>query len=322
MKRRDCFKVGGAMALALVLAWPAGSASAAPKTDLIIMSSVIGGIGFTFSSAVGGVLQQKGKFRVTLEATPGYVDNAKRLAAGFGDLGITAHDTARAAVAKREPFQGAKRSLVALVPIHQLDWNIVVRADGNTTQISQLNGKRVNLQPKGSSSEKTGASIMEALGYKITPSYHRHSEAAQALRTGQIDAHFMGGSNPVWQQFHLSTPLRVLSFTQEELNQISSKLPHLSPSTFEAGKYYKGAKAVSSVVTWAILMATREMDDETAYTVTKLIHENKDFMVKQHRGAEVIGTKNALHITVPIHPGAARYYKEKGVSLGAAQIAK
>ena len=83
--------------------------AAAEQVDLLVMSSVIGGIGFQYSSGVAKVITQTiPSARVTMEATSGYVDNARRLHAGFGDLGIVAHDAARAV------YFGGERHTISL----------------------------------------------------------------------------------------------------------------------------------------------------------------------------------------------------------------
>jgi len=79
---------------------------AAQQYDLLVMSSVIGGIGFQYSSGVAKVLTTAiPDARVTMEATSGYIDNARRLHAGFGDLGIIAHNVARAVYFGGEGFE-------------------------------------------------------------------------------------------------------------------------------------------------------------------------------------------------------------------------
>jgi len=146
------------------------------------MSSVIGGIGFQYSSGVariiGSVLPDA---RVTMEATPGYIDNARRLFAGFGDLGIVSHDTAREVYLHEGAFTGGETSLVTIAPIHILYWNLIVNEDSPIKTIWDLEGQRVNLQPKGSSAESTATKLFEAINVNIIPSYYRHTEARERL---------------------------------------------------------------------------------------------------------------------------------------------
>jgi TRAP transporter TAXI family solute receptor len=256
-----------------------------------------------------------------MESTSGYIDNAKRMFVGYGHMGLVAHDTARMAHAKKDVFAGKGTPLFVIAPIHKLQWHIIVNADSPIKTIWDLKDKRVNLQPKGSSAEKTGTSIFSELNIPITPSYHRHSEAAQALKTGMIDAHFLGGSTPVFMEYSMSTPIRVIEFSDADVKKIKEKLPHLSPSRFPCGAYYKGTPdAVQNIATWALLMCRADVSDDLVYAVAKGIHEHKKLVVEAAKGAEVIDLNNIGYVTVPVHKGAIKYYKEKGAEIPAAAM--
>ena len=215
-------RVGGAVMVALLvglfcLAGPPAAQAFAEK-DLVVMSSVVGGVGFQYTTGVAAVVPKVAKdIRLTLEATSGYIDNAKRMYAGYGDMGIVAHDTARQALNHEGFFAAKGRDIRALAPIHKLQWHLIVNADSPIKTIWDLKDKRVNLQPKGSSSEKTGTAIFEALGIPIQPSYYRHSEAAQGMKSGSIDAHFLGGITPVFMEYSMRTPLRVIALSDDDV---------------------------------------------------------------------------------------------------------
>ena len=295
----------------------------AEKKDLVIMSSVVGGIGYQYSMGINNVIQKiMPEIRITMEATPGYIDNAKRLFAGYGDLGIVSLDTARSILAHEDDFSKKGTELLAFVPIHKLEWNIIVHADSAIKGLSDLQGKRVNLQPKGSSAEKTGSAVFNVMGITIQPSYYRHSEAADGLKTGRIDAHWLGGSNPVFMEYSLRTPLRVLNLSDEEIKKITSALPHLVRDIFPADKFYKGASQVQTVSLWSMLMGKADLSEEMVYKITKGIYENKEIMVKTHKGAGGMTPKDVLHLNVPLHPGAVKYYKEAGISLSETLLPK
>lgn len=288
----------------------------AQQYDLLVMSSVIGGIGFQYSSGVarviGVVLPEA---RVTMEATPGYIDNAKRLHAGFGDLGIVSHDTAREAYLKEGAFAGEGTPLLTIAPIHVLYWNLIVNEDNPIKTIWDLEGKRVNLQPKGSSAESTATKLFEAININIIPSYYRHTEAAEMMRTGTIDAHWQGGSNPTWMEYSVRKPVRVIEFSDEDVAKIRQKLPFLSKVSFPAGDYYEGAGNVQVVGTWALLMCREDLPEDVVYEITKGLYEHKDLMLAAHPGAADMGLDKVLDSIVPYHPGAIKYYTENGIQI-------
>ncbi|MGQ9648053.1 MAG: TAXI family TRAP transporter solute-binding subunit [Thermodesulfobacteriota bacterium] len=314
MKKRISF-LGMAIFISILLASSSLTFSAEVK-DLVLMSSVVGGIGYQYSMGVNKVIQKVlPDVRTTMEATAGYIDNAKRLFAGYGHLGIVSLDTAKDMLARKGDFAKEGTGVLALVPINKLEWNIIVHAESPFQGIRDLDGKRVNLQPKGSSAEKTGTSFFNALGIKIQPSYYRHSEAADGMKTGRIDAHWLGGSNPVFMEYSLRTPLRVLNLSDQEIQQVTSALPHLVKDTFPAQKFYKGASQVQVVSLWSILMARADLPEDIAYQITKGVYENKEIMVAAHKGAEGMAPSDVLNLTVPLHPGAVKYYQEIKVPL-------
>ena len=292
------------------------SVCSAQQYDLLVMSSVIGGIGFQYSSGVARVIGLVlPDARVTMEATPGYIDNAKRLYAGFGDLGIVSHDTAREVYLQEGAFAGKGTPLLTIAPIHILYWNLIVNEDNPIKTIWDLEGKRVNLQPKGSSAESTATTLFEAININIIPSYYRHTEAAEMMRSGTIDSHWQGGSNPTWMEYSVRKPVRVIEFSDEDVTKIREKLPFLSKVSFPAGDYYEGSENVQVVGTWALLMCREDLSDDVVYEITKGLYEHKDLMLAAHPGAADMGLDKVLDSTVPYHPGAIKYYTENGVQI-------
>ena len=122
MKRSSIF----AMTVFLTIFFTfSGFAFGAEVKDLVLMSSVVGGIGYQYSMGVNKVIQKVlPEVRTTMEATPGYIDNAKRLHAGYGHLGIVSLNTAKDVLSHTGDFAKEGTAILALVPIHKLEWNI------------------------------------------------------------------------------------------------------------------------------------------------------------------------------------------------------
>jgi TRAP-type uncharacterized transport system substrate-binding protein len=138
MKRISIFVMTVFLAVLLTFS---GFAFGAEVKDLVLMSSVVGGIGYQYSMGVNKVIQKVlPDVRTTMEATAGYVDNAKRLYAGYGHLGIVSLDTAKEMIAHKGEFAKQGTTILALVPIHKLEWNIIVHADGPFKGIRDLDG--------------------------------------------------------------------------------------------------------------------------------------------------------------------------------------
>lgn len=294
---------------------------ATQQNDLLIMSSVIGGSGFQYSAGIAKVITKViPDARVTMEATSGYIDNAHRLYAGFGDLGLVAHNTARAVCFHEEEFEKKGTPLVGIAPIHVLDWHIIVNRDSPIKNIWDLEGKIVNLQPKGSSAESTASQLFNTLKINIKPTYYRHTEAAQGMRSGTIDAHWTSGSNPVWMEYSVRTPIRIIGFSDDEAAKTCQDLPFLSPVVFPAEDYYDGVRNVKTLGLWALLMCRKDLSEDLVYKITKGLYENKDIMLKAHPGSKVMGLEKVLNLTVSLHLGAIKYYEENGIDIPEALV--
>ncbi|MFS8573109.1 MAG: TAXI family TRAP transporter solute-binding subunit [Clostridia bacterium] len=291
--------------------------------DVHIMGSVIGGIGYAFATGVARTITQSlPNARVTIEATNGYVDSAKRLHAGFGNMGIVAHDTARLMAAGEGDFARRGATLYAAFPVHTLDWHVIVPADSPIRSIKDLAGQRVSVQPRGSTAETMSSAIFKALGIDIRPEYLPHAEAAEAMRTGQIAAHALAGAASVWQEFALRTPIRILSLTPEESAAIVAAAPHLTPVRYPADQFYQGVEPVDTVSLWAIWMVRSDLDEDTVYAITKGVYDHRNLVEAAHPQAAFMRPEQILDLTVPIHPGAARYFRELGIDLPDSAVGK
>lgn len=321
-------RVAGLLIAALVTAMgilgigtPAAFARA--TIDAHIMGSSIGGIGYAFATGVARAISESvPNARVTIEATNGYVDNAKRLHAGWGNMGIVAHDTARLMAAGQGDFARRGVTLYAAFPVHTLDWHVIVPANSPIRSIRDLAGQRVSVQPKGSTAETMSSAIFNALGIHIRAEYLPHAEAAEAMRTGQIAAHALAGVASVWQEFALRTPIRILSLTPEESAAIAAAAPHLTPIRYPADQFYHGVEPVDTVSLWAIWMVRSDMDPDTVYAITKGVYERRHLVEAAHPQAAFMRPEQVLDLTVPIHPGAARYYRELGIDLPESAVGK
>lgn len=291
-------------------------AEAKGYTNLLVEASTIGGIGYSYAAGLSEVAAKVApEVNLTLEATAGYKENAKRLAQGIGHIGIVGQDDAYDLYKKTGEYSNVQETFLAMFPAHTLDWHIIVRADSDIHSIWDLKGKRVNKQPKGGSAEALSTAILEALGIEHQPLYMPHTDAAEAMMSRSIDAHIVAGAPTQFRELSTRLPLRVIDLTQSDIDQILTHLPYLTSTTFPAGTYYKGASDVHTVSLWAVFVARKDLPEDLIYRLVKGVYENKDIMEAAHASAKDLDPKHALQLSIPLHPGALKYFEEAGVEI-------
>ena len=142
------------------------------KKHLLVEASVPGGIGYSFMMGMAKVAEKVvPEVILTLEATNGYKDNAIRMARGVGDLGVLGANDVYLIIEGKKPYEKPAAKTLCLFPVHTQDWHIIVPARSDINSIFDLEGKIVNLQPKGGLAQSMSEEILEVLGIKYTPLY-------------------------------------------------------------------------------------------------------------------------------------------------------
>lgn len=313
-------KAALAVALGLLIALGAGlrPGAAAQEVRLTIVGGVIGGAGYMHALGLNQVIAENLKGIIpTVQGTPGYVANAKRLSQGLGDLGVVITTDARQILAGEEPYKESKKYLLQMYPLMPpMFVHFMVRKDSAIESMADLEGKRINLLTRGSLAEKVGGMILDALGVKPGAVFHYpHGDAASALGAGDVDVAVAGGTNPVYGELSLKQPLRVLSLSEAEAKKISEKYPFLPVLTWDFGKIYTGAGNARVVAPWTVMAARHDLDADLVYRLTKAVYEHYDTVAKIYKPAAGLKPQMVLDTLAVVHPGAIRYYEEIGVAI-------
>lgn len=285
------------------------------KVDkILVQASSMGGIGYGYCmglSKVAAKVAPEASF--TVEATAGYIENAKRLSQDVGHMGVVSQNDAYAIFKQEGEFANAKVRLLTMFPVHTLDWHIIVPADGPIKTIWDLKGKKVSVQPKGSFNEQLSSTILSSLGIDCNKLYLTHAQAAEQMAGKALDAHIASGSSPAFAELAVRMPLRVVSLSDEDIKKIREKLPYLNPTEFKAENYYKGTGTAKTVNVWALMVCREDMPDDLVYRLVRGAYENKALMEEGHPSARFMDPEQVKQIAVPLHPGAYKFFEEKGI---------
>lgn len=321
-------KTAAAMALSLGLVLGAGAIApeAAAQTRVTLKSAKAGTSYYVMMVQLGEMMkaQSGGKIQATVEESQGSVQNVKESARRPGNFLFTTPPSLLVSAREgKKPFEGETgydrvRALfvVPFVTIH-----FAVQQDSGITDVMQLEGKKFIAGGKGTFCEGRTRRIFELLGLegKVETVDVELSAASNAMRNDRVTGFATCSSHPTPQLVELATtnPLTVLSFTDAQREAILKADPMSGPLTIAAGTYKGQDKPVNTVGVPVGAFTTTDMDDETAYFITRNFWQQREALAKDNPWWAGVSPEMVNQLGTRLHPGALKYYKEAGVTLDA-----
>jgi TRAP transporter TAXI family solute receptor len=316
-------------AIFFLTAFAPRSASAQVKTRLSIATGGTGGVYYPLGGGLAALMSKHlPGVEATAEVTTASVDNMKLLHGNRVAITFTLPDTAWDAYQGRMKGFLDKIAVRALSSIYSNYMQIVAIDGSGIKSVADLKGKRVSTGAPGSGVEVKGLRVLEAYG--LTPKDFKNqdrlsaAESAGALKDRKLDAFFWDGGIPTAAILDLgATPglrIHLIPHADAVPKMVSKYGPLYFAATIPKGTY-GGMDADMQVAAATNLLAVHErMDEKLAYQITKLLHEHTADLVAVHSAAKEISLKNAVvGSPIPFHPGALRFYKEKGLKVPGAQ---
>jgi len=313
------------LVLFLCLSPGTGLSQIKSNTQLSIATGGTGGVFYVMGGGIAAAISKHIKgVEATAEVTPASVDNCKLIMARKADLGFCNGDTAYDAYTGMERFRPTGKIPVrALAVLYSSPYHVLTLSGNGVNSVADMKGRRVSTGAPGSGAEIIALRILEAAGLDPNKDIKRErlsvAEAASALKDRKTDASFEGAlGTPAAAVLDLaSTPgikLKLIPH-DEYLDKITKKY---GPSYFKVvipKETYPGMNApVGTVAVATILICHEQFEEKMAYEITKCIIEKRGELKLVHKEAAKISLESAvLGSSVPYHPGAIKYYKEKGV---------
>ena len=314
------------MAAVLAVALSAGfalSAYAQQKT-MSIGTGGTGGVYYPLGGAVANVLSKNlPNVQATAEVTGGSVDNLKLIGTGKNELGFTMADAALNAYNGEDKFKSGKIPLQTLLVVYPNRMHVVTIEGTGIEKMSDRKGKRISTGSPGSATEVMAFRVIEAAGLDKDKDMKRErlgvAESVNAIKDGKIDAFFWVGGIPTAAVTDLAaTPgvkMKLVdhSETVDKMNEKYGKL--YSTSTIKAGSYPGYDKDNKIAEVWNLIVTNDKMSNDDAYAIVKTLVEKKADIVAVHKEALSFSLDNQVQARspVPFHPGALKYFKEKGI---------
>jgi TRAP transporter TAXI family solute receptor len=293
------------------------------------LSIATGGTGGVYYPLGGGIAAALSKhvpgMQATAEVTGGSVDNLKLIGSGKPYIALSMADAAQDAARGEDKFKGNKIGVRTLMVLYPNRMHVVSIEGKGVTKMSDLKGKRVSTGSPGSATEVMAFRIIEAAGLDKDKDMNRErlgvAESVNALKDGKIDAFFWVGGLPTAAVTDLAntpgTTIKMIDHA-DVVAKMNQKYGNLYVEDVIPKSTYKGMDHDNKQATvMNILVANEGMDDKTAYNIVKTIFDKRDDLIAVHKEAANFKLENqkASASPVPFHPGAAKYFAEKGIKV-------
>jgi TRAP transporter TAXI family solute receptor len=294
------------------------------KTRLSIGTGGTGGVYYPLGGGLASVLS---KFvpgvEATAEVTAGSIANLQLIGGGKSEIGFTMADSAWDAYQGLDKFTGKKVPLRTLVVFYPNRMHVVTVESTGINKFTDLKGKRVSTGAPASGTEIMSMRLIEAHGLDPNNDMTRErlsvAESVNALKDGKFDALFWVGGVPTPSITDLAaTPgkkIKLIDHGDGAENMRKKVGPIYVKNKILANAYPGQATDTSNVDVWNLLVVPENADEKLIYEITKTMFEKKDELVKVHKDASFLDLQNQTTgaSPIPFHPGAIRYFKEKGL---------
>jgi TRAP transporter TAXI family solute receptor len=254
-------------------------------------------------------------FNMRAEVTAASVENVIKVSTKQQLVGIAMGNVVQQAYQGTEPFP-RKMDVSVLFALYPNVVQFLVPANSDIKSVADLKGKRVALGAPGSGTRVSALNILKTLGIEegdMRGQALNYTATTEALANGQIDAGVIVGSLGVGAitELALTRDIRILSFSDQELAQISEANPSYTGLDIEANSY-RNVPAFQAPAVWNVLVAKGDMDKELAYEMTKVAFENID-QIRQSIGVTKFTTVENMNklAGIPLHPGSQQFMDEK-----------
>ena len=220
-------------------------------------------------------------------------------------------------------FKAPLANVTGICRIYPEHIQVAVNADSAIKSLEDFKGKNISVGAPGSGNEANARQIFGEIGLfdganyvGFTPHFLSYAEATSHFKDRLIDGFTFttGAPNSGIQEIVTSQPLRFLEIKGKLRDDIIAKYPFFAPAVIEKGTYSGLDHDVETIAVQACLVARRDMSEDEAYAVTKAIFENLEALGNAHAKGKNLTLEHALDgMTLDIHPGALKYYKEVGL---------
>lgn len=277
---------------------------------------------YAFGGVLGQYMKNYARVDVTVVSSDGSKANIEAIDAGDYQLGLVQSDVMAYAWAGSRSFEtgGAIQSFRVVAGLYGEAVQLVTM-DPSIQSVKDLAGKNVSIGAPSSGVYFNAMDILNAAGLTegdIHPQYLSFGDSTDGLKDGKIDAAFIVAGAPTAAITELCTTNHayLVPIDGEIGEKLMASNSFYTPCTIPAGTYAGQDTDITTVTVKATLIVSASADEDTVYNLTRAIFDNVDAIASENgKGGELSVENATTGMAAPFHPGAARYFAEKGVTV-------
>jgi uncharacterized protein len=304
--------------LVAVLAFPLTARAQGVAKPVTIGAASLGGVYYLWGGGFAEVLRVALDLDSTVQLTGGPVGNMKLLEAGVLDFGMVTTAPAYEGWNGLGWAEGKRyRNARAIFPMYTSYFQMYALQKTGIRSIQDLNGKRVGVGPVGGTPATYWPRIFEAAGVKPRVINSGLAYLDNQLRIGVLDAHGSAIGLP-WglvAEIAAEQPINFFGVPPDVAEAFTRKHPFFATGAIPANTYRNQKDPITTLTLGNFMAVRKDLPDEMVYRVVKATFERLDILTAAHRSAREVKADNIVLSPIPVHPGAVRYYQEKGIKL-------
>ncbi len=257
--------------------------------------------------------------RATASVGGGSASNARKVGTGEAPFSLSTSSTVFYAVKGERMFKQKYPGIMAWGTLHKLYADFLVKANSKIETFADLKGKKIAIGEPGSGDAVAAEDILKAAGLwdMVIKVKVGDPQSMDLLKLGKVDAiiHHTAAPNPNFYAFSTTTPIRALDMPKDVINKLVD-MGYYAEGVIKAGTYKGTDKDANVVVLPVVMIVNKDLPESVVYEMTKVVWEHFDEIVQAAPFLKVVDPNNVLNgIPVPLHPGAYKYFSEKGFKI-------
>jgi len=296
---------------------PAAQPAASGKSYTLAMGTgSTGGTFYPLGAAIAKVVGDRSNVKITIQSTGASVENMRLLGKKEIQLGMASSSIVDDAYNGKEMFESPIKNVRAIGYLYADIVQVFTMADSAINSIADFKGKKIGVGPAGSANEFVTRDLMSMYGLTfndITAVKAPFDQMGDQFKDRQLDAAVFQVDipNSTIQDISLTKSLK---FLPVDADKVVAKFPFYAKYTIKSGAYKGVTAPVEAIEIPALLIAQDSLDTDAVYQITKTMYEGtKDIAAIYATGAEILPENSQKGVSIPLHPGAEKYYKEKGI---------
>lgn len=280
----------------------------------------VGGTGFIYAGGVAKIMMEKMGINASVETTGGPVHNTQLTQTKEVTISGVSAPAIYEGWHGMNWAKGTKhQDIRCIFPMYNTYFQMYTLKKTGIQAIQGLSGKAVGVGPTGGTSALLWPRFLEYLDIKPSRVVNASSsDLGDQLKDGLVHANAQSVGIP-WStitETETMNDVTVLGVSKADAVKIIEKLPYLSPGIIPKGTYKANKDTdVDTVTFWSFYITHKDIPEDFIYAVVKSVLDNPDIMIATHKAAQETKPEFIVYSPIPLHPGAVKYYKEKGIAI-------